>query len=62
MHTACLEADLLLVVQPGAVKWPVSSIATQRHYIGLVKEEALYWQRETYAVGFPFHITSSELL
>ena len=55
-------ADLLpvLVVQTGAVRCPVSSIAAGRHYIGLVKGEALYWQRETYALGSPFHITASQ--
>ena len=39
LHTACLGTDLLrvLVVQPGVVRCPVSSIATRRHYIGLVK-------------------------
>ena len=55
-------ADLLrvLVVQPGAVRCPVSSIAAGRHYIGFVKGEALYWQSETYVLGSPFHITASQ--
>ena len=62
LHTACLGADLLrvLVVQPGAVRCPVSCIAAGRHYIGLVKGEAFYWQRETYALGSPLHITASQ--
>ena len=48
----------VLIVQPGAVRCPVCSIATGRHYIGLVKREALYWQKETYAIDCHFHITA----
>ena len=36
----------VIVVQSRAVRCPVSSIAAGRHDIGLVKEEALYGQRE----------------
>ena len=43
--------SLWFVVYPGAVRCPVSSIAAGRHYIGLVKGEALYWQRGTYTLG-----------
>ena len=47
LHIACLGAQF-------------PCIAVGRHYIVHVEGEAMYWQRETYALFSPFQVTASQ--